>query len=490
MNVTMFNGTYINGKAICGSGNEKFSVINPATGSLITEVSASSSEEVELAVESAIQGQIIWAEMTAVARARVLLKAADILRSRNAELAELETINTGKPLSETISVDITTGADVIEYYAGLAASIEGAYIPLRSTSFAYTRKEPLGVCAGIGAWNYPLQIACWKAAPALAAGNAMIFKPSPLTPMSAIKLAEIFTEAGLPDGVFNVVQGHAEIGSLLTAHPRVAKISFTGSVDTGKQVMSLAALSSLKDVTMELGGKSPLVIFPDADIDLAVDVAMMANFFSSGQVCTNGTRVFIHRSIKELFMDKLIECTRKIRIGNPLDMNTNFGPLIGFDHLNKVLNYIEIGKKEGATIAYGGNRMTHGDFAKGAYIEPAIFTNCKDDMQIVREEIFGPVMAVLDFDDEDEVIQRANSTNFGLAAGVLTKNLNRAHLVANQLKAGICWVNGWGESPAQMPVGGYNESGIGKENGLVTLSHYTRTKSVQVEMGEYLSVFR
>jgi betaine-aldehyde dehydrogenase len=480
---------YIDGKNINGNSNDYMDVVNPANGETIAKFRQSSIADVSQAVESAIKGQQVWAEMTAVARARVLYNAVAILRSRNDELAKIETINTGKPFSETSIVDIATGADVIEYYAGLAASIEGEYIPLRSTSFAYTRKEPLGVCGGIGAWNYPIQIACWKAAPALAAGNAMVFKPSPLTPVSAIKLAEIFSEAGLPDGVFNVIQGGISIGNALTTHAKVAKISFTGSVSTGKKVMSQAALSSLKNVTMELGGKSPLIIFPDTDIDMAVNVAMMANFFSSGQVCTNGTRVFIHRSIKDLFIKKLVKKTSQIRIGDPLDINTNFGPLIGFDHMNNVLRYIEIGKTEGAKLAYGGNKLNHGKFANGAYVEPTIFIDCTDEMQIVREEIFGPVMSVLDFDDETEVINRANNTTFGLASGILTKDINRAHMLASQINSGICWINCWGESPAQMPVGGYNESGLGRENGLVTLSHYTRIKSVQVEMGEYVSVF-
>ncbi len=480
---------YINGAFVNGNSTEVIKVLNPATGEILVELAQSSPADVELAIESAEVGQKIWMNMTAVERCRILLNAVKILRESNDELAKIESLNTGKPISETSVVDIQTGADVIEYYAGLAASIEGTYIPLRSTSFAYTRREPLGVCAGIGAWNYPLQIACWKAAPALAAGNALIFKPSPLTPITALKLAEIFTKAGVPNGVFNVVQGGASVGHILSSSPKIEKISFTGSVNTGKKVMSQAALSSLKDITMELGGKSPLIIFPDTDLDLAVNVAMMANFYSSGQVCTNGTRVFIHESIKTSFIEKLLKSMQHIRVGDPLDPNTNFGPLVDFNQLNSVLNYIKIGLSEGATIIYGGKRPTSPALSSGAYLEPTIFDNCSDSMTIVKEEIFGPVMSILSFTTEEEVISRANNSNLGLAAGVLTQNINLAHRVTAKLEAGICWVNCWGESPAQMPVGGYKESGIGRENGLTTLEHYTRIKSVQVEMGEFTSVF-
>ena len=287
--------------------------------------------------------------MTAMQRSRILRRAVDILRERNDELAALETLDTGKPLAETRSVDIVTGADVLEYYAGLVPAIEGEQIPLRETSFVYTRREPLGVVAGIGAWNYPVQIALWKSAPALAAGNAMIFKPSEVTPLTALKLAEIYTEAGVPDGVFNVLTGSGrEVGQWLTEHPLIEKISFTGGTSTGKKVMASASSSSLKEVTMELGGKSPLIIFPDADLDRAADIAVMANFFSSGQVCTNGTRVFIHRSQQARFEAKVLERVQRIRLGDPQDENTNFGPLVSFPHMESVLGYIESGSAEGS----------------------------------------------------------------------------------------------------------------------------------------------
>ncbi len=417
-------------------------------------------------------------------------RAVDLLRERNDELALLETLDTGKPLSETRSVDIVTGADVLEYYAGLAPAIEGEQIPLRDSSFVYTRREPLGVVAGIGAWNYPIQIALWKAAPALAAGNAMIFKPSEVTPLSALKLAEIFSEAGLPDGVFNVLTGSgAGVGSLITEHPRIAKVSFTGGVATGKKVMASAAASSLKDVTMELGGKSPLIVCEDADLDRAADIAVMANFFSSGQVCTNGTRVFVPAGLKAAFEAKLLERVQRVRLGDPQQEATNFGPLVSFAHMDRVLDYIAQGKAAGARILCGGERVTEGEYAKGAFVAPTIFSDCSDDMSIVREEIFGPVLSLLEYQDEEEVIRRANATEYGLAAGVVTPDLARAHRIIHRLEAGICWINTWGESPAQMPVGGYKQSGIGRENGIASLAHYTRVKSVQVELGEFASVF-
>ncbi|HWW99327.1 betaine-aldehyde dehydrogenase [Collimonas sp.] len=481
---------YIGGRRVDASGSDTFQTINPANGEVLAEVQRATKEDVDRAVASAKQGQRIWAAQTAMQRSRVLRRAVAILRECNDELAELETLDTGKALSETRAVDIVTGADVLEYYAGLVPSIEGTQIPLRESSFVYTRREPLGVVAGIGAWNYPIQIALWKSAPALAAGNAMIFKPSEVTPLSTLKLAEIYTEAGLPDGVFNVLTGSGrEVGTWLTEHPGIEKISFTGGTATGKKVMASASSSTLKEVTMELGGKSPLIVFADADLERAADVAVMANFYSSGQVCTNGTRVFVHSSIKQAFEAKVLERVARIRLGMPLDANTNFGPLVSFPHMDSVLSYIESGIAQGARLLSGGKREVNGAFAQGAFVQPTVFTDCRDDMKIVREEIFGPVMCILGFEEEDEVIRRANDTEYGLAAGLMTENLSRAHRVIHQLEAGICWINTWGESAAEMPVGGYKQSGVGRENGLTTLEHYTRIKSIQVELGAYTSVF-
>jgi len=481
---------YIDGGYVDASGDGMFDAINPATGEVLAQVQRATAADVEKAVASAEKGQKVWAAMTAMERSRVLRRAVDLLRERNDDLAMLETLDTGKAYSETRYVDIVTGADVLEYYAGLVPAIEGEQIPLRDTSFVYTRREPLGVTAGIGAWNYPIQIALWKSAPALAAGNAMIFKPSEVTSLTTLKLAEIFTEAGLPAGVFNVLTGSGRaVGTWLTEHPRIEKVSFTGGTDTGKKVMASASSSSLKEVTMELGGKSPLIICADADLDKAADIAMMANFYSSGQVCTNGTRVFVPAALKEAFEAKVLERVQRIRVGDPLVETTNFGPLVSFQHMENVLGYIAKGKAEGARLLCGGERLQEGALAQGAYVAATVFTDCTDDMTIVREEIFGPVMSILAYSDEDEVIRRANDTDFGLAAGVVTPDLNRAHRLIHRLEAGICWINAWGESPAQMPVGGYKQSGVGRENGISSLAQYTRIKSVQVELGDYVSVF-
>ncbi|MGY5394334.1 betaine-aldehyde dehydrogenase [Acinetobacter sp. NigerLNRRAM0016] len=490
MNDAQLHQLYIHGQYVNATSGKTFDTINPATGQILASVQQAAKADVDAAVKSAQQGQQVWAAMTAVERARILRRAVDILRERNDELARLETLDTGKAYSETSSVDIVTGADVLEYYAGLATAIQGEQVPLRESSFFYTRREPLGVVAGIGAWNYPIQIALWKSAPALAAGNAMIFKPSEITPLTAFKLAEIYTEAGLPAGVFNVVQGLGhEVGQWLTEHPEIAKISFTGGVETGKKVMSSAAASSLKEITMELGGKSPLIICPDAHLDRAADIAVMANFFSSGQVCTNGTRVFIPRNLKTEFEQAVLERVKRIRVGDPMLAATNFGPLTSFPHMEKVLSYIELGKQQGATLLIGGERATSAELAQGAYVMPTVFTDCHDDMRIVQDEIFGPVMSILTYDSIEEAIQRANQTLYGLAAGVVTQDISQAHRIIHQLEAGICWINTWGESPAEMPVGGYKQSGVGRENGLSTLQHYTRIKSIQVELGDYHSIF-
>lgn len=474
---------YINGRYHASTTNEQFDTINPATGEVIDTIELAGKNEVNAAVAAAQKGQQVWAAMSAVERSRILFKAAQLLREHNEELARLEVLDTGKPLQEAICVDIETGADVIEYYAGLANKIQGEYQDLGDGNFYYTRKEPLGVCAGIGAWNYPIQIACWKSGPALAAGNAMIFKPSEETPLTALKLAEIYTKAGLPDGVFNVVQGDARTGQLITNHPDIAKVSFTGECGTGKKVMTASA-QSLKQVTMELGGKSPLIIFPDMPIDQAVSGAMLANFYTQGEVCTNGTRVFVHADILDAFNAELKTRTEAMIVGDPLNMETQVGSLISKAHMEKVLGYIEAAKEAGATLLCGGYQATENGLDKGAFVVPTVFTDCTDDMPQVREEIFGPVMSVLSFTDEAEVIQRANDTEFGLAAGVFTKDISRAHRVIGQMQAGICWINNWGASPAEMPVGGYKESGVGRENGIETLYHYTQNKSVYVSLDD------
>ncbi|NOH97978.1 betaine-aldehyde dehydrogenase [Vibrio sp. 99-70-13A1] len=482
------NSLYIAGKNTQATSGETFSSINPANGEVIATLGQASQQDLERAIESAKQGFAIWSAMAPIERSRILLKAVEILRSRNDELAALEVADTGKPLQEAIEVDVASGADVIEYFAGLVPAMQGDQQPLGESQFFYTRREPLGICAGIGAWNYPIQIAMWKSAPALAAGNAMIFKPSEETPLTALKLAEIFTEAGLPDGVFNVVQGDYRVGQMLTAHPDIAKVSFTGETGTGKAVMADSA-KTLKSVTMELGGKSPMVIFDDAKLDDAVSAAMVANFYTQGEVCTNGTRVFVHDSIYDQFISQLKTRTEKLIVGQPMDMDTQIGALISKEHLGKVLEAIEQAKQSGATLLTGGYQVTENDLANGNFVVPTVFTDCEDNMPHVQQEIFGPVMSVLKFTDEDEVIRRANDTKYGLAAGIFTQNLARAHRVIHQMQAGICWVNTWGDSPAEMPVGGYKDSGIGRENGPETLLHYTQTKSILIELGDYASPY-
>jgi betaine-aldehyde dehydrogenase len=479
---------FIHGQYLSNQSGETFDVVNPATSEIIYQVEIADDYIQQQAIASAKQGFAEWSKMTGMERSRILNKAVALLRERNDELAKLEVLDTGKPWQEASVVDVLTGADSIEFFAGLAPSIEGNQQDLAG-DFYYTRREPLGICAGIGAWNYPLQIACWKSAPALACGNTMIFKPSEETPMGAAKLAEIFVEAGVPAGVFNVVQGAREVGEWLTHSPDIEKVSFTGEVGTGKRVMAAAA-STLKEVTMELGGKSPLIVFNDADIDEAVSAAMLGNFYTQGEICTNGTRVFLQSGIKDAFLEKLKQRTESnILAGDPLDPEVNLGALISAKHYQLVLDYIEKGKSEGATLLCGGNALKPASAPNGFFVEPTVFIDCTDDMTIVNEEIFGPVMSVLEFESEEEVVRRANDTHYGLAAGVFSNDIRRAHRVIHQLEAGICWINAYGASPAEMPVGGYKQSGIGRENGLATLNHYTQLKAVYVGMNPLESPF-
>ena len=461
---------------------------NPATGEILAEFAIDGEPEVEAAVARARVAQREWAAMTGTERGRILRRAADGLRARNDELARLETLDTGKPIQETRVVDVISGADCLEYFAGIAPTISGEHLDLGPAAFGYTRREPLGVVAGIGAWNYPLQVACWKTAPALACGNAMIFKPAELTPLTAVELRKVFDAAGLPPGVFQVVQGAADTGRLLSRHPQIRKVSLTGEVGTGKAVMSDAA-ATLKYVTLELGGKSPLIVFEDAPIDNAVSGALLGNFYSAGEVCSNGTRVFVHRSIRAAFIERLRARVSAMKIGNPLDPATQVGSLISASHMEKVLGYIALGRSEGARLIVGGQRVTTGDLANGCFVEPTVFDGCHDDMRIVREEIFGPVMTVLEFDTEDEVVTRANATEFGLSAGVFTADLTRAHRVIARLEAGTCWINHYNVTPIELPFGGFKRSGLGRENGRAAIEHYTQLKSVYVALRDIESPY-
>ncbi|HKL70618.1 betaine-aldehyde dehydrogenase [Salibaculum sp.] len=474
---------FIDGTHVEDGNGAEIPVFYPASGARIATVYAATDAVVEQALASATRAQAEWAALSGTERGRVLRRAADIMRDRNRDLSELETRDTGKPLQETLVADATSGADALEYFGGLTGSLTGDHIPL-GADFAYTRREPLGVCVGLGAWNYPTQIACWKAAPALACGNAMIFKPSETTPLSALQVAEILHEAGLPPGVFNVVQGRARVGSLLVNDARVAKVSLTGSVPTGRKVYAMAAVG-MKHVTMELGGKSPLVIFDDADLENAVSGAIMANFYSSGQICSNGTRVFVQKGIKEAFLKRLSERLEGVKMGDPLDEAVNYGPLVSAEQLEIVEGYIAKGIEEGARLVCGGKRVER----EGYYLEPTVFADVTDDMTIAREEIFGPVLSLLEFETEDEALARANDTEFGLSAGVFTRDLARAHRMIAGFEAGTCYINSYNDAPVEAPFGGTKMSGLGRENARDAIEHYSQKKSVYVRMGDVEAPF-
>lgn len=482
--------TFYGGKAQQSADSPgAFQTFDPSTARPTATIHTSSSRAVDAAVASAASAFPSWSATPPVERSRVLHRAVALLRERNDELARVETLDTGKPYSETSTVDVVTGADVLEYYASLVASggLNGESFRLRPDASVTTTKEPLGVCAAIGAWNYPIQIALWKSAPCLAAGNTLVYKPSEFTPLHAQRLAEVYRDAGLPDGVFNVVYGAGDVGAQLSSHPRVAKVSFTGQVSTGKKVAGAAA-GAMKYVTMELGGKSPVVVLPDCDAGAAADGAMMANFFSSGQVCTNGTRVLVPRAMQDRLERALLDRMRHVRAGDLFDPATNFGPLSSAAHRDKVVGYIRHGiESDKARVLYGGDTSPGAvsvppALRDGYWVQPTIFTDCTDGMKIVREEIFGPVMCILPYDTLDEAITKANNTEMGLAAGVFGRDINQCHQVVARLDAGITWVNTWGESPAEMAVGGWKLSGLGVENGRRGLENWTRNKSTLIEM--------
>ena len=474
---------FINGRYVEDASGTPIDVIYPATGAVIGRVYSATPAIIDYALDAARNAHSSWAAMTGTERGRILRRAADIMRERNHDLSVLETYDTGKPYQETSLADATSGADALEYFGGMAATLTGEHIQL-GEDWVYTRREPLGVCVGIGAWNYPTQIACWKGAPALACGNTMVFKPSETTPLCALKVAEILHEAGAPAGVYNVIQGLGDVGAALVTDDRMDKVSLTGSVPTGRKVYAAAA-AGIKHVTMELGGKSPLIIFDDADLENAVSGAILGNFYSSGQVCSNGTRVFVQKGIKDAFLKRLSERLANANIGDPQDPETSFGPMVSERQLGIVEGYIASGQEEGARLVHGGKRIA----GAGFYIEPTVFADVTDAMTIAREEIFGPVMAVLDFEDEDEVMARANATDFGLAAGVFTRDLTRAHRVAAGFQAGTCFINSYNDAPVEAPFGGSKLSGVGRENSRAAIDHYSQMKSVYVRMGDLEAPF-
>lgn len=469
---------FINGEYVEDKLGKAIDVIYPATGHVIAQVHAATSQILEAALAASKKAQPAWAALTGTARGRILRRAADIMRERNRELSELETYDTGKPLQETLVADATSAADALEYFGGIAGSLTGEHVQF-GEDFIYTIREPLGVCVGLGAWNYPTQIAAWKGAPALACGNAMIFKPSETTPLCALKVAEILHEAGLPAGLYNVVQGLGDVGASLVKDPRVDKVSLTGSLPTGRKVYAAAA-ERMRHVTMELGGKSPLIIFDDANLEDAVSGAILANFYSSGQICSNGTRVFVQTGIKDAFLARLKTRVGSAILGDPMDENTNFGPMVSEWQCEIVEGFIAKGIAEGAKLICGGERLDK----PGYWLTPAIFSNVKDDMIIAREEIFGPVISILEFKEEAEVLTRANATEYGLAAGVFTQNLPRAHRMVKSLEAGICYINTYNDAPVEAPFGGVKMSGVGRENSKAAINHYSQLKSVYVRMSE------
>nr|CAB3221097.1 4-trimethylaminobutyraldehyde dehydrogenase [Phallusia mammillata] len=475
---------FINGrrKNCLQTTTQSFTVEEPATGKTLCRMHESGIEDVNKAVNAAQQAQHDWGEMSGFERSKVLQKCAHLLKEKQEDVARLEVFDTGKPIWEARG-DVQTAVDALEYFSGIASTLCGQHFTLPGGSFGYTRREPLGVVAAIGAWNFPIQMAGWKSAPALACGNAVVFKPSEFTPLTAVMLGEIYKEAGLPDGLYNVVQGGGQTGNLLSSHPDIAKVTFTGSVTTGSKVMKTCA-GGIKAVTLELGGKSPLILFDDCDITNAVNGALLANYLTQGQVCSNGTRVFIQENIFSDVISRLVNRVKAIKYGDPHCEKTLMGAMINKKHAEKVLGFISRAKQQGAEVLCGGkqivpdNPILHG----GSYISPCIIKP-SDDMEISLEEVFGPVMNVYSFRSEEEVLKRANDSQFGLASGIFTKDLNRAHRVAAKIQAGSCYINNYNIYPIEMPFGGYKKSGIGRENGMITLEYFTQLKTVYVEGG-------
>ena len=471
--------SYIGGKSR-PSGQPPIDKFYAVTGEVIARVEPATSEMLDEAVVIANEAQRSWAALEARQRGSILQRAASIMRAHNNELAQLEVEDVGKCFGEAVSADVPSGSDALAYFAALAQTEIGDMHRF-GDAIAYSERVPIGVCAGIGAWNYPVQIACWKAAPALAAGNAFILKPSEMTPLSGNRIAEIFAEAGLPTGLFQVIHGDYNIGRAICEHPGIAKISLTGGVETGKLIMAQSA-KTLKKITLELGGKSPLIVFADADFETAVQTALDANFYTAGEVCSNATRVFVEDSIAANFIAAIVKRAEGMSVGDPMEKNVDMGALISAPHLEKVLEYVQIGIAEGAKLATGGHRLHPKGLENGYFMEPTILTGCRDDMRVVREEIFGPVMSVLTFANEAEAIRRANATNFGLGAGLLTQDLARAHRVAAKLESGNVWINTYNLLPPGLPFGGVKHSGFGRENSQYSLEAYSEIKTTYLQL--------
>ncbi|CAF1047486.1 unnamed protein product [Adineta ricciae] len=472
---------FINNEWHKAESGKTFSVINPSTGEEICQVEEANRVDVDKAVEAARKAFEIdspWRKLEPSARGSLMRQFASFLRRDIDYLSKLETLNNGKPVEESIA-DINVSADCIDYYAGWVDKIVGETIPFSHDSFVYTRHEPVGICGQIIPWNYPIMMLTWKLGPALACGNVVILKPAEQTPLTALYCAALIKEAGFPPGVVNILPGDGpECGNAIAVHEHIDKIAFTGSVEIGKKIQIAAAQSNLKRVSLELGGKSPLIICEDADLDFAVNIAHRAIFNNAAQNCTAGTRTFVHAKIYDEFIARSVALTKKRVTGDPFDSNTKQGPQINESQFNKILDYIESGKKNGAKLECGGARVGN----KGYFIQPTIFSGVEDQMQIAREEIFGPVMSILKFDSYDEVLTRANDTSFGLGAGVITKDLTRALSFAQRLQSGSVWVNDYDVICNQAPFGGFKQSGHGRELGRYGLEEYYEVKTVVIKL--------
>jgi acyl-CoA reductase-like NAD-dependent aldehyde dehydrogenase len=472
----------INGEWREASGGKTMPVVNPATEEAIAEVASAAREDVDAAVaaaRAALDGP--WSQMSARERGRLVWKLGERLMERVDEVARLETLHNGKPINESRHIEIPASAECLQYFAGWADKIHGETIPVKGNHFTYTLREPVGVVAAIVPWNFPLLLASWKVAPALASGNTVILKPASQTPLTALALGEIALEVGLPPGVLNVITGPgSSVGQAIVEHPGIDKIAFTGDTGTGKGIMRASA-ETLKTITLELGGKSPNVVLPDADLEAAVRGATVGIFYGKGEVCAAGSRLLVDRSIKDEFMEKLVARTKKMAPGDPLDPKTRLGAIASKGQMERVLGYIETGKKEGAALVAGGARADIGT-GKGYFLQPTVFDNVTPEMTIFREEIFGPVLATVEFSDLDEAIAKANDSQYGLAAAVWTRDVKKAHYVARKLKAGTVWVNTYNVYDTAAPFGGYKQSGFGREMSMHALEHYTQVKSVWVDL--------